>query len=41
MFYLKPGDGTIGVHIAAVQSAYKNFRHLAQAIGQLVNWRLD
>jgi chromosome partitioning protein len=37
MFYLKPGDGAIGAHIAAVKSAYKDFRHLAQVIAKLVN----
>jgi chromosome partitioning protein len=41
MFFLKPGDGAIGAHIAAVQSAYKDFLHLAQAIAKLVNLRLD
>jgi hypothetical protein len=40
-FYLKPGDGTIRAHIAAVQLAYKDFRHLALTIAELVNLRLD
>jgi chromosome partitioning protein len=41
MFYLKPGDGAIGAHIAAVQSAYKDFRHLAQAIAKAIQLDLE
>jgi chromosome partitioning protein len=37
MFYLKPGDGAIGAHIAAVKSAYKDFLRLAETIAKLVN----
>jgi cellulose biosynthesis protein BcsQ len=34
MFYLKPADGAIGSHIAAVQGVYKDFKQLAQNIAQ-------
>jgi chromosome partitioning protein len=41
MFFLKPGDGAIGAHIAAVQSAYKDFRYLAQAIAKVIKLDLE
>lgn len=32
MFMLKPADGAIGAHVEAVQSCYKDFLRLAQAV---------
>lgn len=32
MFHLKPSDGAIGSHLAAVQDAYKDFKRLAENI---------
>jgi chromosome partitioning protein len=32
MFHLKPADGAIGSHLAAVQDAYKDFKLLAEKI---------
>jgi cellulose biosynthesis protein BcsQ len=32
MFFLKPADGAIGAHVAAVQDCYRDFRGLAQRI---------
>lgn len=32
MFYLKPADGAIGAHAAAVQGCYNDFKHLALKI---------
>ncbi|MGD9855081.1 MAG: ParA family protein [Planctomycetaceae bacterium] len=32
MFFLKPADGALGGHMAAVQSCYKDFRDLAKTI---------
>ena len=32
MFYLKPADGAIGSHMAAVQDVYKDFKRLAEKI---------
>jgi chromosome partitioning protein len=40
MFFLKPADGAIGAHIAAVKSAYKDFQGLARAIANSVNFEL-
>ena len=34
MFFLKPADGAIGGHQAAVLSCYQDFRALAQTIAQ-------
>lgn len=34
MFYLKPADGAIGSHLQAVQSAYKDFKQLAEKIAE-------
>lgn len=34
IFLLKPADGAIGSHLQAVQSAYIDFRHLAEQIAQ-------
>ncbi len=34
MFFLKPADGAIGGHSAAVQECYRDFRTLAQQIAQ-------
>jgi len=36
MFLLKPADGAIGGHQGAVQLAYRDFRHLAEAIVERV-----
>lgn len=41
MFFLKPGDGAIGAHIAAVQSAYKDFLSLARGIAKVVKVDLE
>jgi hypothetical protein len=32
MFFLKPADGAIGGHTAAVQACYRDFRDLAEGI---------
>lgn len=40
MFFLKPADGAIGAHIAAVRSAYQDFLSLARAIANSVNFEL-
>ncbi len=34
MFFLKPADGAIGAHVAAVQDCYRDFRGLAQQIAE-------
>lgn len=34
MFFLKPADGAIGGHAAAVQDCYRDFKKLAQQIAQ-------
>lgn len=34
MFFLKPADGAIGGHMAAVQECYRDFRHLAERIAE-------
>lgn len=34
MFALRPGDGAIGGHAAAVRACYQDFRHLAQRIAR-------
>lgn len=34
IFFLKPADGAIGGHIAAVKSCYMDFKHLAEVIAQ-------
>jgi hypothetical protein len=34
MFFLRPADGAIGGHSAAVQECYRDFRALAQQIAQ-------
>jgi cellulose biosynthesis protein BcsQ len=34
MFMLKPADGAIGAHVEAVQSCYKDFLRLAQAVAR-------
>jgi hypothetical protein len=34
MFHLKPADGAIGSHLQAVQSAYKDFKQLAEKIAE-------
>jgi chromosome partitioning protein len=34
MFFLKPADGAIGGHAAAVQSCYSDFRKLAERIAE-------
>lgn len=41
MFHLKPADGAIGAHAAAVQMCYQDFRHLATAIAQRTGVALD
>jgi hypothetical protein len=34
MFFLKPADGAIGGHTAAVQDCYRDFRALAETIAE-------
>lgn len=34
IFHLKPADGAIGSHIAAVKNVYRDFKHLAEKIAQ-------
>lgn len=34
IFYLKPADGALGAHSAAVRDAYGDFKHLSLKIGQ-------
>jgi len=34
MFFLKPADGAIGGHTAAVQDCYRDFRELARRIAE-------
>ena len=34
MFFLKPADGAIGGHMAAVQDGYRDFRALAKRIAR-------
>lgn len=34
MFLLKPADGAVGAHSAAVQDCYREFRHLARRIAE-------
>jgi chromosome partitioning protein len=41
MFFLKPGDGAIGAHVAVVRSAYQDFLRLAQGIAKAVKVDLD
>ena len=36
MFHLKPADGAIGGHAAAVQDCYRDFRALARVIAERV-----
>jgi chromosome partitioning protein len=40
IFHLKPADGAIGSHIAAVQSVYGDFQQLAQKIAQPISLNL-
>jgi chromosome partitioning protein len=40
IFHLKPADGAIGSHIAAIQNVYKDFRALAQKIAHPTALRL-
>lgn len=37
MFFLKPADGALGGHMAAVQSCYADFRTLAYRIAERIN----
>ena len=41
MFHLKPADGAIGSHLAAVQDAYKDFKRLAENIAARVHLQLS
>lgn len=34
MFFLKPADGALGGHMAAVQSCYADFKSLARRIAE-------
>lgn len=40
MFHLRPADGAIGAHVAAVQSCYADFRHLAEQIAKSIDLEL-
>lgn len=40
MFFLKPADGALGGHAAAVQDCYRDFRSLAQRIAERCEVRL-
>jgi len=40
MFQLKPADGAIGSHLQAVQSAYLDFKHLAEKIVERIDLSL-
>jgi cellulose biosynthesis protein BcsQ len=40
IFHLKPADGAIGSHIAAVQNVYRNFKQLAHKIAQPIELTL-
>lgn len=41
IFRLKPADGAIGSHIAAVQNVYWDFKALAQSIAQQINLEIE
>jgi chromosome partitioning protein len=41
IFHLKPADGAIGAHIAAVQNVYGDFKQLAQKIAQPTSLQLS
>lgn len=41
MFYLKPADGAIGAHVAAVKDCYNDFRALARKIAAGVGINLE
>lgn len=41
MFKLKPGDGAIGGHQAAVSAAYDDFKRLAEVIAQRIGLEVD
>ncbi len=41
MFALKPADGALGGHVAAVQGCYRDFRALAQAVAERVGMSLS
>lgn len=36
MFHLRPADGAIGAHVAAVQSCYQDFHRLAKKIADAI-----
>jgi hypothetical protein len=36
MFQLKPADGAIGAHVAAVQACYQDFHKLAKKIAAAI-----
>lgn len=41
MFQLRPADGAIGAHVAAVQSCYDDFHRLARRIGASIDLELE
>lgn len=41
IFHLKPADGAIGSHIAAVQNVYWDFKELARGIAQQINLEIE
>lgn len=41
MFHLKPADGAIGAHVAAVKTAHQDFQRLAQRIAEPINLDLS
>lgn len=40
MFFLKPGDGALGSHLAAVKACYADFKSLAKKIAARINIRV-
>jgi cellulose biosynthesis protein BcsQ len=40
MFFLKPADGAIGGHTAAVQACYRDFRDLAEGIATYCGFKI-
>ncbi|MEX0726873.1 MAG: AAA family ATPase [Planctomycetaceae bacterium] len=41
MFHLRPADGAIGAHVAAVQKCYDDFQKLAERIASVTGLQLD
>ncbi len=41
MFHLRPADGAIGAHVAAVQACYADFRNLALKIAATIRIEIE